>query len=116
MKKTAEVLKAEKIVEQAKAMCALRGVLQTAIACRGQSKGNTAFSLRCRGRTYPFAYFAFSEAPKRNGDPLSLRHPEGNHIFTKHAEMLCYWGRFPPKQKPHRDCQMPTVSSPERLP
>lgn len=45
-------------------MCALRGVLQTAIACRGQSKGNTAFSLRCRGRTYPFAYFAFSEAPK----------------------------------------------------
>ena len=87
--KTAEVLKAEKIVEQAKAMCALRGVLQTAIACRGQSKGNTAFS---------------------------LRHPEGNHIFTKHAEMLCYWGRFPPKQKPHRDCQMPTVSSPERLP
>lgn len=43
-------------------MCALRGVLQTAIACRGQSKGNTAFSLRCRWRTYPFAYFAFSEA------------------------------------------------------
>ena len=38
-------------------MCALRGVLQTAVACRGQSKGNTAFSLRCRGRTYPFAYF-----------------------------------------------------------
>ena len=45
-------------------MCALRGVLQTAVACRGQSKGNTAFYLRCRGRTYPFAYFAFSEAPK----------------------------------------------------
>ena len=45
-------------------MCALRGVLQTAIACRGQSKGNTAFSLRCRGRTYPFAYFAFNEALK----------------------------------------------------
>ena len=45
-------------------MCALRGVLQTAVACRGQSKGNTAFSLRCRGRTYPFVYFAFSEAPK----------------------------------------------------
>lgn len=45
-------------------MCALRGVLQTAIACREQSKGNTAFSLRCRGRTYPFAYFAFSETPK----------------------------------------------------
>ena len=45
-------------------MCALRGVLQTAVACRRQSKGNTAFSLRCRGRTYPFAYFAFSEAPK----------------------------------------------------
>lgn len=45
-------------------MCALRGVLQTAIACRGQSKGNTAFSLRCRGRTYLFAYFAFSETLK----------------------------------------------------
>ena len=24
-------------------MCALRGVLQTAVACRRQSKGNTAF-------------------------------------------------------------------------
>ena len=50
-------------------MCALRGVLQTAVACRGQSKGNTAFSLRCRGRTYPFAYFAFSEAPKARALP-----------------------------------------------
>ena len=53
-------------------MCALRGVLQTAVVCRGQSKGNTAFSLRCRGRTYPFAYFAFSEAPK-SGAALSTK-------------------------------------------
>ena len=45
-------------------MCALRGGLQTAVACRGLSKGNTAFSLRCKGRTYPFAYFAFNETPK----------------------------------------------------
>lgn len=53
-------------------MCALRGVLQTAVACRRQSKGNTAFSLRCRGRTYPFAYFAFSEAPEQNNKADAL--------------------------------------------
>ena len=57
-------------------MCALRGVLQTAVACRRQSKGNTAFSLRCRGRTYPFAYFAFSEAPK-SGAALPTKSADG---------------------------------------
>lgn len=30
-------------------MCALRGVLQTAVACRRQSKGNTAFSFGAEG-------------------------------------------------------------------
>ena len=86
--KTAEVLKAEKIVEQAKAMCALRGVLQTAIACRGQSKGNTAFSLRCRGRTYPFAYFAFSEAPK-SGAALPTKSADTAQSTVSVCHSLC---------------------------
>ena len=66
-------------------MCALRGVLQTAVACRGQSKGNTAFSLRCRGRTYPFAYFAFSEAPKSGASvPTKLNNT------AKLTESVCH--------------------------
>ena len=70
-------------------MCALRGVLQTAIACRGQSKGNTAFSLRCRGRTYPFAYFAFSEAPK-SGALLSTKSADTAQftVSVSHGDVL----------------------------
>ena len=45
-------------------MCALRGVLQTAVACRGQSKGEMTFPLRCGERTYPFVYFVPMSIPK----------------------------------------------------
>ena len=69
-------------------MCALRGVLQTAVACRGQSKGNTAFSLRCRGRTYPFAYFAFSEAPK-SGAALPTKSADTAQSTVSVCHSLC---------------------------
>ena len=45
-------------------MCALRGVLQTAVACVPQSKGEMTFPLRCRERTYPFVYFVPMSIPK----------------------------------------------------
>ena len=69
-------------------MCALRGVLQTAVACRRQSKGNTAFSLRCRGRTYPFAYFAFSEAPK-SGAALPTKSTDTAQSTVSVCHSLC---------------------------
>ena len=45
-------------------MCALRGVLQTAVACLRQSKGEMTFPLRCRKRTYPIVYFVPMSIPK----------------------------------------------------
>lgn len=62
-------------------MCALRGCkmssghllctdrsgaenLQTAVACRGQAKGEMTFPLRCKRRTYPFVYFVPMSIPK----------------------------------------------------
>ncbi len=76
-------------------MCALRGVLQTAVACRGQSKGNTAFSLRCRGRTYPFAHFAFSETPKSGASlPTKSADTAQSTVSVSHStcmrERCCY--------------------------
>ena len=69
-------------------MCALRGVLQTAVACPRQSKGNTAFSLRCRGRTYPFAYFAFSEALK-SGAALPTKSTDTAQSTVAVCHSLC---------------------------
>ena len=46
-------------------MCALRGVLQTAVACLRQSKGEMTFPLRCRNSTYPIVYFVARNIPKR---------------------------------------------------
>ena len=44
-------------------MCALRGVLQTAIACRGAVKReHSVFPFGAEGAPTHFAYFAFSEA------------------------------------------------------
>jgi hypothetical protein len=39
-------------------------VLQTAVACREQAKGNATLSLRSASLHYPFVHFAFVVAPK----------------------------------------------------
>lgn len=58
-------------------MCALRGVLQTAVACLGQSKGEITFPLRCRERTYPIVYFVPMSIPKYG---ILMRTKSGNTI------------------------------------
>lgn len=45
------------------------GVLQTAIACLRQSKGEATLPLRLAPLTYPFVYFAYGKALKCRASP-----------------------------------------------
>ena len=45
------------------------GVLQTAVVCHGQPRGEATLPLRCAWHTYPIVYFASDEALKSRASP-----------------------------------------------
>jgi hypothetical protein len=75
-------------------MCALREVLQTAVAYRGQAKGEMTFPLRCKRRTYPFVYFVPMSIPK-SGILMETKSestipPRYRHIQIVKSEVLSW--------------------------